>query len=606
MNCLGSARWAVRADFNKDGNGLELQRVGAPSPDALILGRYIDWSSTHTETPCFGAHQTYTREHPATLCWTQSLPLNRALNRVCGGGERNPLRITYGGGLSNELSPTASSLVGTYLQKRGEGHLLTFAPTGAGKGIGVVLPNLLNWEKSVLVFDPKGENFKASYHYREKGLGQKIFLFDPFEVVDVENAEKYRASFATLGKLQVEYDRFTKTGRPGNLYAEASAIASALVVRHASDEKNPYFNNAAQRIIKAALILVCYQYEGSRLTSPPLSAVRTVLREAELTKIRNKIKKQYHPIEEKEEFLQVPLGSEEKLLKAKCEVLLALLDDCCADAQNRDTLGTVRQELECLEDEPIANLLDAKSDRIFWPEYGLEHPCSIYIVLPVDKLTRHQRTIRVLLSRILDAKQKLNDGTKQMLFLLDEVAQFGRLEILHTIATIGRCYGIILWMIWQDLGQLSACYPNEWKSFEDNACVQQFFGCQGQNVAELVSRKCGERGVIIEQRGEQYGHGRARARTSSGFFSRNTDTDTYNETVNTTVTEVRQSVPLIRPEQVRLMPPDLMTVFRQGVPPILCKRPTYIDPRFEENHLGSLRNEEHFLLERSSSYVAEA
>ncbi|MDP8042528.1 type IV secretory system conjugative DNA transfer family protein [Pasteurella atlantica] len=54
------------------------------------------------------------------------------------------------------------------------------APTRSGKGVGVVIPNLLEWDSSIVVLDVKKECFNITSKYREEQLGQKVYIFDPF------------------------------------------------------------------------------------------------------------------------------------------------------------------------------------------------------------------------------------------------------------------------------------------------------------------------------------------------------------------------------------------------------------------------------------------
>jgi type IV secretion system protein VirD4 len=61
-----------------------------------------------------------------------------------------------------------------------DSHLMTIAPTGAGKGRDVIIPNLLSYEGSVVVFDPKGENYDVTHRYRRDELGHQIVVLDPF------------------------------------------------------------------------------------------------------------------------------------------------------------------------------------------------------------------------------------------------------------------------------------------------------------------------------------------------------------------------------------------------------------------------------------------
>lgn len=72
---------------------------------------------------------------------------------------------------------------GTLLRYPGDGHLITFAPTGSGKGIGSVLPNCLTYPGSLVVTDPKGENAAVSARTRREELGQQVAWLDPWRVL---------------------------------------------------------------------------------------------------------------------------------------------------------------------------------------------------------------------------------------------------------------------------------------------------------------------------------------------------------------------------------------------------------------------------------------
>src|SRR5205085_5576831 len=65
-----------------------------------------------------------------------------------------------------------------YLMLPGQQGVELEAPPRSGKGVGVVIPNLLNWPGSVIVSDIKGENFMRTAGYRAVH-GQEVHLFDP-------------------------------------------------------------------------------------------------------------------------------------------------------------------------------------------------------------------------------------------------------------------------------------------------------------------------------------------------------------------------------------------------------------------------------------------
>ena len=64
-----------------------------------------------------------------------------------------------------------------YLRHDGPEHVLCFAPTRSGKGVGLVVPTLLTWPGSAIVHDIKGENWTLTAGWRAR-FG-RVLLFDP-------------------------------------------------------------------------------------------------------------------------------------------------------------------------------------------------------------------------------------------------------------------------------------------------------------------------------------------------------------------------------------------------------------------------------------------
>ena len=67
-----------------------------------------------------------------------------------------------------------------YLRHDGPEHILAFAPTRSGKGVGLVIPTLLAWEESAVIYDIKGENWAKTAGFRAR-QGQMCFKFSPVE-----------------------------------------------------------------------------------------------------------------------------------------------------------------------------------------------------------------------------------------------------------------------------------------------------------------------------------------------------------------------------------------------------------------------------------------
>lgn len=84
-------------------------------------------------------------------------------------------------GLFGEKGIIVGKLGGRYLMFDGQQHPIISAPTRSGKGVGIVIPNLLNWPESVVVLDIKQENWDITSAYRRK-YGQECYLFNPAAV----------------------------------------------------------------------------------------------------------------------------------------------------------------------------------------------------------------------------------------------------------------------------------------------------------------------------------------------------------------------------------------------------------------------------------------
>lgn len=500
-NLFGTAKWAECADLM----AAHLSVRTLPSPDDLLFGKVVNWQADRGP-------------HPFERCWQ----------------------------LGSPLGDDASS---AYLQSHVEGHILTVAPTRSGKGVGLIVPNLLNWNGSVVAFDPKGENYALTSTYRRDELGQRIWCFDPYH-----EAVRRSGRFATLARIKRIYNCLgtINEAMAGDLMAEAARIAEAIVIRP-KDEKDPFFNTAAQAMIKAAIILICYRYE--RFQCPPISKIRELLLDPdEMAELKSEI----------ETKLQQSNGRETK----KFDILLRSLCECEAYIDNRDVRATVAMQTEFLEDRGVADILDADNfggaSDIFDPQEILhQRDNSVYIVIPPRHLSRQVRTVRLLLSGMLDETMRQSPastprgGYSSTLFLLDEVGQFGALDPLRKAVTLGAAYGTILWMFWQDLAQLKNVYPEDWGSFLSNSCIQQYFGCNDMGTAEVVSKRCGLKFAsnVMQNNGM----------SSRGFFS----------DVNHQLTQFGMPIELIRQYEVVRACPEIVFTFKQGTFPILLRRMSY-------------------------------
>jgi len=100
-----------------------------------------------------------------------------------------PAEVRASGLLPGKSKPAAGVYVGGWREKRrqpvrylrhdGPEHVLAFAPTRSGKGVGLVLPTLLSWRGSALVYDIKGENWALTAGWRQSKANNRVMKFDP-------------------------------------------------------------------------------------------------------------------------------------------------------------------------------------------------------------------------------------------------------------------------------------------------------------------------------------------------------------------------------------------------------------------------------------------
>jgi type IV secretory pathway TraG/TraD family ATPase VirD4 len=134
-----------------------------------------------------------------------------------------------------------------------DGHVITIAGTGSGKGVAAVLPNLLTYEGSCVVVDPKGENFMKTAEARAR-MGHRICLVDPFNTVArADLREQYRTRFSPLEVLGARH----AAGDYGEVIDEAAVIAGMLVVT-TDQERDQHWNDQARSFIKAAVLFVTF------------------------------------------------------------------------------------------------------------------------------------------------------------------------------------------------------------------------------------------------------------------------------------------------------------------------------------------------------------
>ena len=361
------------------------------------------------------------------------------------------------------------------------GHILTIASTGSGKGVGVVIPNLLRHKGSAIVLDPKGENYIVTAQQRNR-LGNKVFYYDPWDVMScypgVNHANTIKARINPFDYLKVEDRDFIDNAR---------ALASSLIVR--DDPSGSFFYNEAETFLFRLIVSVCVKYPiGS--SERNISKVRTLLT--------------LPPFEagSLDEWIGTDVINDRKIpdhLKVIPKELKSwlVLNKKGKAAAFTNTYSFSLQATDFVSNQGVADSL--KTSNIDMMQLKT-NPQTLYLIMDLKRLTMNSAVYKpfirfIVTTAMLGASVRVGSDNKpkdRVLFLLDEIAQLGNLQYLPQMLSIYAGMGITVWTIWQDIAQIQKNYDKEWSSIVNNCAVQQYFGVNDNDTAENVSKKAGK------------------------------------------------------------------------------------------------------------------
>ena len=400
-----------------------------------------------------------------------------------------------------------------------DGHILTCAPTGAGKGIGAVIPNLIDYPGSAFVLDLKGENYAVTARARRRP-GQDVLLIDPFAITGA-------AGHALNWLDTLDPDHPDVVGRAGTL-------ADMLVVR-SGFESEPHWNDTARDLLRGFLVHVAGLPAGHR----NMAALRAMLTAPE---------DQFAEI--LADMLATPERGGQSLVARTAAMHLGR-----PERERGSVLSTAQRHTTWLDDPRLCAALN-RSD--FSLQDLKRRPMTVYLAIPPDRLRASLGFVRGFIGLALDAMTAVpGRPAHRVAFFLDEFGQFGRLDALVDGLTLMRGYGVQLWLLVQDLSQLKAVYPR-WQSFLANTS-QQYFGIADYDTAHYISNALGHYTIAFETAN--------RSRHTSQAFKPGTSTAGSGEHLT--------GRPLLTPDEIMRLGPARPIVMIAGEPPYLLDRLDY-------------------------------
>jgi len=371
------------------------------------------------------------------------------------------------------------------LRSRDEGHILTIAPTGAGKGQRYIFPNTFKYLGPLVCIDPKGENYRE-YAWRRSIYGN-VFKFAPFEN-DTD-------CFNPLDFI--------------NGWEEARILSELLIIPSGRGE--PFWDISAQSLVRGLIMFVKATRE------PELQNLREVCRLLSPS-----------PKEREDMFDKMRTLGDERFLELANEI------EDMSENLRKSIYAVANSHMQPWRDEYIAAATSSSQEkwspaRIYddmdieerWAK-GTGEPvgpkvedgllfrgtsASVFLILPPEKIASYGSVLRVILGLHIMEIQKTSAKVqaeeksdfrlqRSILFLLDELPLLGYMGILENAVAVARSAGIKLWFFAQDLTQLQQTYP-KWESIVSNCKVQVFFKPGDLGTAEYLSRRLGVRKDIF-------------------------------------------------------------------------------------------------------------
>ena len=421
-----------------------------------------------------------------------------------------------------------------YLRHDGPEHVLCFAPTRSGKGVGLVVPTLLTWSASAIVHDIKGENWTLTAGWRAR-FG-RVLLFDP------TNA----ASAAYNPLLEVRRGEWE--------VRDVQNIADVLVDPEGALERRNHWEKTSHSLLVGAILHVLYAEPDKTLAgvanflSDPRRPIETTLRAMMTTPHLGE--RGVHPV--------IASSARELLNKS--------------DNERSGVLSTAMSFLGLYRDPVVAAVTRQCDWRIRDLVEGAA-PATLYLVVPPSDISRTKPLVRVILNQIgrrLTEELEPKPRRHRLLLMLDEFPALGRLDFFESALAFMAGYGLKSFLIAQSLNQIEKAYGQN-NSILDNCHVRVSFATNDERTAKRVSDALG---TATEMRAmKNYAGHRLSPWLGHLMVSRQ-------ETAR----------PLLTPGEVMQLPNDEELVLVSGCQPIRAKKARYYeDPELKARILSPPR-----------------
>lgn len=412
-------------------------------------------------------------------------------------------------------------------------HISVFGASGSGKSTCVSVPMLQACADNMVILDPKGELCRITARLRAERFGHHIIVLDPYGVSEGCGFER-----SCLNPLSLFREN------EGRVVDEARRLAEALVVR-TGNEPERFWNDAAETVLTATNAFLMSSALPEEAT---LNRLRDILSNPEL-------------IEQMLEFMKQ---------SDACSGLLQRLAGQVAQAQGntKSSIASVANaHVAFLDNLSIAQTVAATT---FDPRELVTGRISIFLCLPVDRLTSLASLQRVMLSTLINLVFEAGENSaRRVRFLLDEAATLGPMESLYAMIMFGRSFGLRSTLLFQSMSQVERCFP-ESQAHDYRATVATVAtGVNDFQSAKHLSDWIGN--TTVHSTTVANGQNSGESHTS-GI---NDQSHGSNQGWNASTSLATTGRSLLQPEEILQLPRQLSLILLPHTPPILAEKTPY-------------------------------
>ncbi len=539
MSFLTRVMYRVSKSFRKSMDRTWEEGQGTPPPWTAVGMRFHTALKERDELianppPIHGDARFLGREELKAI-EDEALSMNK--NRF---GGRNGCMILGNGFAVDDIDfiPTVASIP--------PGHLLTIAATRSGKGTSHIVPNLLMYAGSLVVIDPKGENYALTHEERRKE--GRVIRIDPFRVTKPFDPVSPFSACNPMEFIEGE--------------SEARRLAS-LLLGDAPKGEGKFWHEEAINLM-SAVILACVSMGRDQIND-----VREVLTASNVS-----IDKK--PSKLSESLERLASKSSQPGAKRRLQSFVGY-----SEKMQSSILATINAGMSIWDTPEIAEAVE----RTDLPFGNLKtEVATIYVVLPFDKMGDYGAFLRLMVGQFYQAMIK---GAKAegipVACIIDEFPALGSMkELVRALAEVAG-YGVRFWLFVQNLSQLKALYPDDWNTIVSQCSSLCVFGVTDGETVEWLGKELGNETRAVPVPGVNVG---GAGRDADGVLN-------VNGGVNGGVQLA--GVPLLSPGEIREhlgVGKPWQVIFLSGKRPLLATRINYFNDDRLKNMAGSFDNPE--------------